>query len=231
MTSPVDSILHQSPLHLINSALVLSVLFISVWQAFTLRVLSTTLRSEGAMLLEGTHHAHTMLHPIAKAMLKMAAAPAAWNATTLRRAVELYEATVFIPFRAKLTLVRDWSTLVGLIATCSALVTAGADFARHGRAELLVGSVAAGTVATCLAAVGCALSLWNLSRLTQLRVRVASEIEDWLLEPLQVREFTVPVATPATTAAPATPTTPTTPAPAPEPPATPTNQEEVNYAI
>lgn len=222
MTSPLDSILHQSPLHLINYALVFSVLFVSVWQAFTLRVLSATLRSEGEMLREGTHHADTMLHPIAKAMLKMAAAPAAWNAATLRRAVELYEATVFIPLRAKVTLVRDLSTLMGLIATCSALVTAGVDFARHGRAELLVGSVAAGTVATCLAAVGCALSLWNVSRLTQLRVRVASEIEDWLFEPLQLREFSMPVAAPAVPA-------PLTPVP--EPSAAPTNQEEISYAI
>lgn len=220
MSSPLDSILHQSPLHLINYALVLGVLFFSVWQAFTLRVLSTTLRTEAAMLLEGTHHADMMVHPIAKALAKMTAAPAVWNAATLQRAVELYEATVFVPLRAKVSLIRDLSTLMGLIATCSALVTAGADFARHGRAELLVGSVAAGTVATCIAAVGCALSLWNVSRLTQLRVRVASEIEEWLLEPAQAREVVVPV---GTAAAP-------TIAEAVQP-AAPTNQEDISYAI
>lgn len=220
MTSPLDSILHQSPLHLINYAIVLGVLFISVWQAFTLSALSATLRSEGAMLLEGTHHADSMLHPIAKAMLKMTAAPAVWNATTLRRAVELYEAVLFVPLRAKVTLVRDLSTLMGLIATCSALVTAGADFAHHGRAELLVGSVAAGTVATCLAAVGCALSLWTVARLTQLRVRMASEIEEWLLEPMQAREVGVSAAA-----------APPLPSPAPEPPAASTKPEEISYAI
>lgn len=219
MTSPLDSIGNQSPLHLVNYALVLGVLFISVWQAFTLRVLSHTLRSEGLMLLEGTHHADTMLHPIAKAMLKMAAAPAVWNAITLRHAVEFYEAAVFVPLRAKVALTRDLSTLMGLIATCSALVTAGSDFASHGRAELLVGSVAAGTVATCLAAVGCAMSLWTLARLTLLRLRVASELEEWLLEPLQAREIAVPAAVPAVTE------------PVSETPAVPPNQEEINYAI
>lgn len=219
MTSPIDSILHQSPLHLVNYLLVGAVLFRSLWQAFTLQVLQATLRSEGARLLEGTHHADAMLHPIAKALLKMLAAPTVWNATTLRRAVEHYEAVLFVPLRSQIALTRDLSTLMGLVATCSALVTAGAEFATHGRAELLVGSVASGTISTCIAAVGCMLSLWTGSRLTQLRVRVASEIEEWLLEPLQARELTGPAAAPAACE------------PVIETPVAPSTPKEITYAI
>jgi len=195
MTSPVDSILHQSPLHLVNYLLVAAVLFRSIWQAFTLRVLRATLQAEGAALLEGTHHADAMLHPIAKALLKMSAAPSVWNAASLRRAVEHCEAALFVPLRSQITLTRDLSTLMGLVATCAALVTAGAEFAAHGRPESLIGSVASGTISTCIAAVGCMVSLWNGSRLTQLRVQVASEIEEWLLEPLQAREFSDSITT------------------------------------
>jgi hypothetical protein len=219
MLSPIDSVLHQSPLHLLNYALVTAVLFTSVWQGFMLRVLKATLRSEGAMLREGTHHADAMLHPIAKALLKMSEAPAVWNVATLRRAVEHYEVALFVPLRAKVTLTRDLSTLMGLVATCAALVTAGAEFARHGRAELLIGSVASGTISTCVAAIGCMVSLWNGSRLTQLRVRVASEIEEWLLEPLQARELSGSAAAP------------TDREPATESLATPTVREAITYAI
>lgn len=219
MISPIDSVLHQSPLHLINYTLVLAVLFVSVWQAFMLRVLKAILRSEATMLFAGTRQADTMLHPIAKALFKMSSAPGVWNATTLRRAVEHYEAVLFVPLRSKITLTRDLSTLMGLVATCAALVTAGADFATHGRAELLVGSVASGTISTCIAALGCMLSLWTGSRLTHLRVRVASEIEEWLLEPLQARELSGSM------------TAPVTHEPAIEPPNTPVIQEEITYAI
>jgi hypothetical protein len=198
MSSPIDSILHQSPLHLVNYVLVAAVLFRSIWQVFTLRVLRATLQAEGEMLLQGTRHADAMLHPIAKALLKMAAAPAVWSAASLRRAVEHCEAVLFVPLRSQITLTRDLSTLMGLVATCAALVTAGAEFAAHGRPELLIGSVASGTISTCIAAVGCMVSLWNGSRLTHLRVRVASEIEEWLLEPLQAREFSGSVTTATT---------------------------------
>ena len=223
MTSPLDSILHQSPLHLVNYLLVGAVLFRSIWQAFTLRVLQATLRSEAAMLFAGTRDAHLLLHPIAKALIKMSAAPTVWNATTLRRAVEHYEAALFVPLRSQITLTRDLSTLMGLVATCAALVTAGADFAKHGRPELLVGSVSSGTISTCIAAVGCMLSLWTGSHLTQMRVRVASEIEEWLLEPLQAREASVSVAAPATRE----PATDSVPVPA----TTPATREEITYAI
>jgi hypothetical protein len=133
--------------------------------------------------------------------------------------VEHYEEVLFVPLRSKITLTRDLSTLMGLVATCAALVTAGADFATHGRAELLVGSVASGTISTCIAAVGCMLSLWTGSRLTHLRVRVASEIEEWLLEPLQARELSGSVTTPATNE------------PVTEPATAPATQKEITYAI
>jgi hypothetical protein len=55
--------------------------------------------------------------------------------------------------------------------------------------------VASGTISTCVAAIGCMLSLWNLSRLAQLRLRVAGEIEEWLLEPFQAGELSAPLAT------------------------------------
>ena len=151
------------------------------------------------MLRQGTNRGEDMVHPVATALLRTSDTPQAWNAANLRRAVELSEAKLFVPLRAKIALARDVSTLMGLVATCSALVVAGAEFAGHGRPELLVGSVASGTISTCVAAIGCMLSLWNLSRLTQMRLGVASEIEEWLLEPVQARELVTTV--PAVTAA------------------------------
>src|SRR5436189_2520501 len=155
------------------------------------------------MLQQGTRNAADMVHPVAKALLRVSNAPQAWNATNLRRAAELYEAKLFVPLRAKIGLTRDLSTLMGLVATCSALVVAGAEFAAHGRPELLVGSVASGTISTCVAAVGCMLSLWNLSRLAQLRLQVASEMEEWLLEPFEARELHPAPATVTTVETPA----------------------------
>ena len=189
MTNPIDLVLHQSALHLVNYTLVTAVLFASVWQAYLLWILKRALRSEEPPLQQGTRDPADMVHPVAKALLRASDAPETWNATNLRRAAELYEAKLFVPLRAKVALTRDLSTLMGLVATCSALVVAGAEFAAHGRPELLVGSVASGTISTCVAAVGCMLSLWNLSRLTLLRLRVASEIEEWLLEPFPAREL------------------------------------------
>ena len=195
----MDAVLHQSFLHLLNYALVTAVLFVSVWQAYVLWMLKRTLRSEESMLRQGTQHAADMVHPVAKALFRLSDASRAWNATSLRRASELYEANLFVPLRAKVALARDLSTLMGLVATCSALVAAGAEFAAHGRPELLVGSVASGTISTCIAAIGCMLSLWNLSRLAQLRLRVACEIEEWLLEPFQAGELSASLATTVST--------------------------------
>ena len=195
----MDAVLNQSFLHLLNYALVTAVLFVSVWQAYVLWMLNRTLRSEESVLRQGTQHAADMVHPVAKALFRLSDAPRAWNATSLRRASELYEANLFVPLRAKVALARDLSTLMGLVATCSALVAAGAEFAAHGRPELLVGSVASGTISTCIAAIGCMLSLWNLSRLAQLRLRVACEIEEWLLEPFQAGELSASLATTAST--------------------------------
>jgi len=199
MTNPIDVVLHQSALHLINYALVTAVLFASVWQGYVLWLLKRTLRSEESMLRQGTERAADMVHPVAQALFKLSAAPGAWNATSLRRAAELYEAHLFVPLRTKIALTRDLSTLMGLVATCSALVAAGAEFATHGRPELLVGSVASGTISTCVAAIGCMLSLWNLSRLSQLRLRVACEMEEWLLEPIQAGELSAVLPTSAST--------------------------------
>ena len=71
---------------------------------------------------------------------------------------------------------------MGLIATLLALVAAAAEFARNGKPELLVGSVGTGCIATCVAAVGCAIALWNLSRLSRLRLEVACQSEDLLAD-------------------------------------------------
>jgi len=191
----MDAVLHQSFLHLLNYALVTAVLFTSVWQAYVLWMLKRTLRSEESMLRQGTQRAADMVHPVAKVLFKLSDASRAWTAGSLRRTSELYAANLFVPLRAKVALTRDLSTLMGLVATCSALVAAGAEFAAHGRPELLVGSVASGTISTCIAAIGCMLSLWNLSRLAQLRLRVACEIEEWLLDPFQAGELSACLAT------------------------------------
>ena len=100
----------------------------------------------------------------------------------LRRKTELAEAALFVPLRARMTLTRDLGTLMGLIATLLALVAAAAEFARNGKPELLVGSVGTGCIATCVAAVGCAIALWNLSRLSRLRLEVACQSEDLLAD-------------------------------------------------
>jgi hypothetical protein len=94
--------------------------------------------------------------------------------------MDMAEAALFVPLRARMALTRDLSTLMGLIATLLALVAAATDFARHGQPELLIGSVGTGCVATCVAAVGCAIALWNLSRLMRLRLAVACECEEFL---------------------------------------------------
>ena len=108
-----------------------------------------------------------MVHPAARALGISATFCGEFFA--LQRKVDLSEAALFIPLRARISLTRDLSTLMGLIATLLALVAAATDFARHGKPELLIGSVGTGCVATCVAAVGCALALWNGSRLTRLR--------------------------------------------------------------
>ncbi len=81
-----------------------------------------------------------------------------------------------------MSLTRDLSTLMGLIATLLALVAAASDFAKHGQPELLVGSIGTGCVATCVAAIGCAIALWNLARLSRLRLETAAQSEQLLTE-------------------------------------------------
>src|SRR5262249_36774637 len=122
--------------------------------------------------------------------------PLSVSETELRRQAELAEGALFVPLRARMSLTRDLSTLMGLIATLLALVAAASDFARHGKPELLVGSVGTGCIATCVAAVGCAIALWNLSRLSRLRLDVACQTEDLLLGQMKsnpIEPFEIPI--------------------------------------
>jgi hypothetical protein len=182
-------ILQQSYLHLFSYGLVLGILFVALADAFLIRHLQAALRKEGGWLREAEISAgapETMLHPVASSLCKLAGSPR--DGPALRRYAELAEAALFVPLRARMTLTRDLSTLMGLIATLLALVAAASDFARNGQPELLVGSVGTGCIATCVAAIGCGIALWNLSRLTRLRLETACEAAAVLEHMLAARD-------------------------------------------
>jgi hypothetical protein len=181
--TPFDLILRQSYLHLVSYGLVIAILFVAVLDSCLLWQLKRALGRESARLRrEGLRRpgASPGMHPVARAVENLRGPFSSAGAPGLRRSMDLAEAELFVPLRARISLTRDLSTLMGLIATLLALVAAASDFARHGEPQLLIGSVGTGCVATCVAAVGCAISLWNLSRLTRLRLRVAVESEELL---------------------------------------------------
>jgi hypothetical protein len=182
-TTPLDLILRQSYLHIVSYGLVLSILFVALADGYLIGHLKRALRVESGRLRQGDlaqDDLARMVHPVAGGLGKVRGPLAGASPSTLRHHVELAEASLFVPLRARMSLTRDLSTLMGLIATLLALVAAATDFARHGKPELLIGSVGTGCVATCVAAIGCAIALWNLSRLTRLRLEIACETEDVL---------------------------------------------------
>jgi len=181
----LDLILGQSYLHIVSYGLVLAILLVAVADAYLIWHLRRALRSESFRLRQGELEATDqvpMMHPAASVLIKAASSASTLSLSTLQRRVDMAEASLFVPLRARMSLTRDLSTLMGLIATLLALVAAASDFARHGKPELLIGSVGTGCVATCVAAIGCAIALWNLSRLTRLRLQVACETEEVLLQ-------------------------------------------------
>jgi hypothetical protein len=175
-----DLILRQSYLHLISYGLVTSILLVALADCLIVRQLRKALQLESARLQTGglsRADLIEMIHPVGAGLGKVRDRLTAGSRERLRRQMELAEAVLFVPLKSRIVLTRDLSTLMGLIATLLALVAAASEFAKHGKPELLIGSVGTGCVATCVAAIGCAMALWNLSRLTRLRLRVASEIE------------------------------------------------------
>jgi hypothetical protein len=174
----------QSYLHVVSYLLVIAVLFFALADAYLIRQLKKALRSESALLRQRRPDpsiAERMLHPLASGLGKVRDWNSSLNSPAVRREADLAEAALFAPLRARMALTRDLSTLMGLIATLLALVAAATEFAKNGRPELLIGSVGTGCAATCVAAMGCAIALWNLSRLVRLRVEIASDTERLLL--------------------------------------------------
>jgi len=185
MNAILNLILGQSWLHLVSYGLVISVLFVALADAFLVRHLQKALRLETARLQDdavGRQELAAMIHPAARALAAVGQGEFAADAQAVQHKLELGEAALFIPLRARMTLTRDLSTLLGLIATLLALVAAAAEFARDGKPELLIGSVGTGCVATCVAAIGCAIALWNLCRLTRLRLVTACQSEQVLAD-------------------------------------------------
>ena len=181
--NPIHLILGQSYLHLVSYGLVFVILFVALADGFLVGQLKRALRSEGARLRDGAvprGDLAEMTHPAATGLHALNGASSSLAAATLLRKMDMAEAALFVPLRARMALTRDLSTLMGLIATLLALVAAATDFARHGQPELLIGSVGTGCIATCVAAIGCAIALWNLSRLMRLRLAVACECEELL---------------------------------------------------
>jgi hypothetical protein len=182
-STPFDLILQQSGLHLVSYGLVLAILFVAVMDSFLIGRLRKALQLECARMRTSTldrADLRAMVHPVACGLARDGNSIHAVSSGRLRHRIEMAEAALFVPVRARMTLTRDLSTLMGLIATLLALVAAAGDFARHGQPEQLIGSVGTGCLATCVAAIGCAVALWNLSRLTRLRLQVACDTEQVL---------------------------------------------------
>jgi hypothetical protein len=187
----LDLILRQSYLHLLSYGLVLAILLAAFADAYLVSHLRRALRSNRDQL----RHRHfaedelgRMVHPAAQVIRKLDRDVSPATPSTWQRQVDLAEAALFVPLRARMALTRDLSTLMGLIATLLALVAAASDFARHGKPELLIGSVGTGCMATCVAAIGCAIALWNLSRLSRLRLAAICDSEELLCERRAVTE-------------------------------------------
>jgi len=186
--NPLQTILSQPLAHLACYSLTLAILFAAVHQAWLLQGLKARLCFERGRLQEGEQPRsllEQMVHPTAKGLLRLAAAPHAVSPETLLRAVDLAEHVLFTPLRHAMSLTRDVSTLMGLVSTCVGLVTAAAEFVKHGQPQLMVGSVGTAAIGTIIAGVGCMVSLWNLSRLANLRLAIAQESDQLLLEPFE----------------------------------------------
>src|SRR4051794_22128800 len=115
-STPFDLILGQSYLHLISYGLVIAILFVALADAFLIAHLKRALRFDNAKLRQG-NLAHEdlvqMVHPAAS-VLRRASDPAGHaNSSALQRLVDLTEAALFVPLRARMSLTRDLSTLMG----------------------------------------------------------------------------------------------------------------------
>lgn len=191
MKSPLDIILSQPIAHLVCYSLTVAILFVTVWQAWLLKGLKAQLRQESDQLQEGGLSRGLlvlMIHPAAKGLLRLAATAQPIGSEPLLRCLESAEHALFSPLRHSMMLARDVSTLMGLVSTCVGLVTAAAEFVRHGKPELMVGSIGTAAIGTIIAGVGCVISLWNLSRLANLRLGIAQESDELLLEPIEARQ-------------------------------------------
>jgi hypothetical protein len=187
MKTILESILAQPVIHLLSYAGVLVIFGLAVGQSCVLHALKKKLTDEAARLGMGNlkrPELAAMLHPLGKCLLRFLELPAG-NAAGLRRAAEYAEASLFIPLKSRIVFCRDASTVAGLVATLIAIYTASGEFAHSGKAELLVGSVGNGVVATVIAAIACLLALGNASTLSHLRLSVAMQCEELFLEPLE----------------------------------------------
>lgn len=169
-----------SLLHLATVGAVVAVVGMSVYQTVIVELLRHAIHRDFDHVRLGEAQEDPLHHPLALALRNLDSLASPPSPRAVEQATEFHDVQVFVPIKSKVALLRDVSTLLGLIATCASLVAAGLEFAKHGRAELLVGSVASGTISTCLAAIACAFCLRNLSLLTRLRVRVAADVKEYV---------------------------------------------------
>src|SRR5690349_14086935 len=104
-SSVFDLILQQTYLHLISYGLVLCLVLVAVADAFLVSQLKRLLRREGARLSEGSLSATemaSMVHPLASAWAKCASVTRTERAAAIRPQLELAEAALFVPLRARM---------------------------------------------------------------------------------------------------------------------------------
>ena len=126
--NPLQTILSQPLAHLACYSLTLAILFVTVHQAWLLKELKARLRFESGQLQEGEQSRSLlaqMVHPTAKGLLRLAAAPQAVSSETLLRLVDLAEQALFTPLRHAMSLARDASTLMVLAPVRTSRITPG----------------------------------------------------------------------------------------------------------
>jgi hypothetical protein len=191
MKSPIEVIFSQPLAHLVCYLLTISMLFGAVWLTWIQREINSRLAKERTKLEKGNlsiSELTLMIHPVAYGLIKLANTHTTPSLESLRHCLESAEVALFLPLRSAVSLIRDLSTLMGLVSTCVGLVTAAAGFVQHGKPELMIGSIGTAAIGTIIAGVSCMLSLWNHCRLTNIRLKIAKESDELLIDRFESRK-------------------------------------------